>query len=88
MNYDRDKIEESILALLGVFEFDNGRVWKRYDFAVMDALHAKGLITDPRSRNESVFLTEDGIARAKALASRYFADSGPVRKHGRGAPSS
>ena len=24
MDYDRDKIEESVLALLGVFEFDQG----------------------------------------------------------------
>lgn len=73
MDYDRDKIEEAILALLGAFEFDNGRVWKRYDFAVMDALHAKGLITDPRGRSESVHLTEEGIARAKAMAIRHFA---------------
>ncbi len=88
MNYDSDKIEESILALLGVFEFDNGRVWRRYDFAVMDALYPKGLITDPRSRNESVYLTDDGIARAKALAIRYFGDSDSVKKHERGSPSS
>ena len=39
----------------------------------MDALHAKGLITNPRSRNESVHLTEQGITRAKALATKLFA---------------
>jgi hypothetical protein len=74
MSYDQDKIEETVLALLGAFEFDQGRVWKRYDFAVMDALHAKGLIDNPRNRNESVRLTDEGIARAKALARRYFGD--------------
>jgi hypothetical protein len=57
MEYDKAKIEEALLALLGVFEFENGRVWKRYDFATMDALHAKGLISEPRSRQESVDLT-------------------------------
>lgn len=78
MEHDEAKIEEAILALLGVFEFDNGRVWKRYDFAVMDALHAKGLITDPRSRHESVYLTDDGMVRAKALAAEYFGGGGPL----------
>ena len=47
MSYSEDKVEEIILALLGVFEFENGRVWKRYDFACMEALHAKGFICDP-----------------------------------------
>jgi len=75
MNYDEDKIEELILALLGVFEFENGRVWKRYDFAFMEALHAKGLITDPRGRSESVYLTEQGLARAKLLAAKHFGAS-------------
>ena len=76
MNYDKDKIEESVLALLGVFEFDNGRVWKRYDFDVMDTLHARGLIADPRGRSESVHLTAEGMARAKALARQHFGDGG------------
>ena len=29
MRYDMVKVEELVLALLGVFEFENGRVWKR-----------------------------------------------------------
>lgn len=70
--YDTPKIEDAVLALLGAFEFDNGRVWKRYDFDVMDALHAKGLITDPKGRAESVYLTEIGLQRAKELADRAF----------------
>lgn len=35
-SYDEKKVAEMVLALLGVFEFENGRVWKRIDFAVMD----------------------------------------------------
>jgi len=73
MEYDIEKIDEVILALLGAFEFDNGRVWKRLNFGAMDRLHANGLISDPRGRAESVYLTETGLQRAKALASRYFA---------------
>jgi hypothetical protein len=38
MEYDDKKISEMVLALLGVFEFEHGRVWKRIDFVVMDEL--------------------------------------------------
>lgn len=70
--YDDQKIEDAVLALLGVFEFNNGRTWKRYDFDVMQALAEKGLILDPRGRSESVYLTPEGLARAKALAQQCF----------------
>lgn len=73
MEYDKARIEEAVLALLGALEFENGRVWKRYDFGVMDALHARGLITNPHSHRESVYLTEDGLRLAKAMAYRHFA---------------
>jgi hypothetical protein len=73
MEYDKAKIEEAMLALLGVFEFENGRVWKRYDFEVMDALHARDLITNPHGHRESVYLTEYGLRLAKEMAARHFA---------------
>jgi hypothetical protein len=66
------KVEEVLLALLGVFEFENGRVWKRYDFATMDGLHEKGLITEPHGAHESVYLTQEGLRRAKELAAKHF----------------
>jgi predicted flap endonuclease-1-like 5' DNA nuclease len=72
MEYDMGKVEEAVLALLGVFEFGNGRAWKRYDFDTMDGLRAKGLVTEPRSKRESVELTDEGLRRAKELAARYF----------------
>ena len=70
--YDPDKIADATLALLGAFEFDNGRAWKGYDFDVMDRLHAEGMISDPHNRNQSVHLTPEGLARAKALADAWF----------------
>lgn len=72
VRYDPDKLEEAVLALLGVFEMGQGRVWKRYDFGVMEALHAKGLISDPHGRAESVYLSAEGLLRAKALAAKLF----------------
>jgi len=73
----RSKMQEAVLALLGAFEFENGRVWKRYDFAVMDALHAQGWITDPHGRAESVHLTPEGMRKAKALAAERFGKTLP-----------
>jgi len=72
MEYDETKLQEAVLALLGAFEFENGRVWKRYDFAVMDALHEQGCITDPHGQTESVCLTPEGLRKAKALAAEKF----------------
>ncbi|MBT9553837.1 MAG: hypothetical protein IV088_23585 [Hydrogenophaga sp.] len=66
------EIEEAVLALLGALEFDNGRAWKRFDFDVMQSLADQGLISDPKGRTESVRLTPEGMARAKALADRLF----------------
>ena len=78
MKYDTVKLEEAILALLGVFEFENGRVWKRYEFAVMEVLHEKGYISDPRGRTESIYLTESVMTLAKELAKQHFGRSSDV----------
>lgn len=72
MDYDELRIQDAVLALLGVFEFDAGRAWKRYDFAVMGVLHLQGMINDPRGRTESVQLTAEGLSKAKALAAEMF----------------
>lgn len=72
--YQQQKIEEAVLALLGAFQFDNGRVWKRYDFAVMESLCEQGYISDPRGKAESVLLTPEGLARAQQLARQLFRD--------------
>ncbi|MCX2865250.1 DUF6429 family protein [Paucibacter sp. PLA-PC-4] len=68
MEYAELKVREAVLALLGVFEFKGGRAWKPYDFEVMDAVHAQGLISDPHRREESVLLSDEGLAKAKTLA--------------------
>ena len=70
--YSDEKLDELVLALMGALEFENGRVWKRIEFAVMDRLHAQGYITNPAGRRESVCLTEEGLTKAKALAARYL----------------
>ncbi len=70
MNYSQPKIDQMVLALPGASEFADGGVWKRIDFAVMDRLHEKGYITNPRGKQEPVRLTEDGLALAKQPPAR------------------
>ncbi|WP_414705389.1 DUF6429 family protein, partial [Pseudomonas sp.] len=53
-------------------EFENGRVWKRIEFSVMDELFEKGYISDPKGKSESVYLTEEGFQLAKELAKKHF----------------
>lgn len=76
--YDPDKLADATLALLGAFEFDDGRAWKGYDFEVMARLHAEGMISNPHNRNASVHLTPEGLTRAKALADAWFGASSPA----------
>lgn len=42
------------------------RAWKGYDFEVLDGLKAAGFI-DYTYKAKSLYLTEEGIARAKAI---------------------
>lgn len=71
--FDESKIEELVLALLGAFEFDNGRVWKQIDFDVMSALHKKGYIFNPYNKAKSIQLTYEGLTKAKECAQKYLA---------------
>ena len=71
---ESETLEDVVLALLYAFSWKEKvtpdyfvlRSWKGYDFGVLDALEAKGYITDSH-RAKSVILTEDGIERASKL---------------------
>lgn len=73
MTCSASKIDEVVLALLGAFEFEKGRVRKRVDFAAMDRLHEDGYITDPHGKKESVRLAVRRLTLAKQLAARHLA---------------
>jgi len=42
MEYDKDKVDEMVLALLFLTIHDNGRAWKGHDWGAMNRLHKKG----------------------------------------------
>ena len=77
MDYDRDKVDDMVLALLCLTITDEdewgARTWKSQDWDAMDRLHAKGFISDPRSKAKSVVLTPEGLQRARQLFQRHFA---------------
>jgi hypothetical protein len=70
MDLDTDKIDDAVMALLALTLHDGYRAWKGFDWKVLDRLHEKDLIEDPRNRNKSVAFTEDG--RALELLERLF----------------
>jgi len=73
MDYDRDKVDEMVLALLWLTRAGDGRAWKGHDWDAMDRLHAKGYISDPKSKAKSVTLTDEGARLAQELFERFFA---------------
>jgi heme-degrading monooxygenase HmoA len=75
MEYDEDKIDDAVLALLFLTMWNDRtarRAWKGHDHAAMDRLHRKGYIGSPRSKARSVVLTEKGHARAEELFRQLF----------------
>ena len=76
MDYDEDKIDEVVLALLGFHAFEEdeygARAWKSYDWDIMDRLHTQGYISDPKDKAKSVVLTPEGLQRARELFEQYF----------------
>ena len=76
MEYDKDKVDEMVLALLYLTMFGEdqygARAWKSHDWDAMDRLHEKGYISDPKSKAKSVVMTEEGAKRAKELFEKHF----------------
>ena len=76
MEYDKDKVDEMVLALLHLTSSRaHGivRAWKGHDWDALDRLHQKGLISDPKSKSKSVVLSEDGARTAEELFNKFCA---------------
>jgi len=75
MDYDQDRVDDATLALLYLTMWDDRagtRAWKSHDWTVMDRLHQKGYIADPKGNAKSVAFTEEGKAKAEQLFLRLF----------------
>jgi hypothetical protein len=75
MKLDFDRVDEAVLALLHLVTFeDHGvtRAWKGHDWEALNRLHARGLISDPKSKAKSVVLTDAGKQKAREACERLF----------------
>jgi hypothetical protein len=72
MDFDTDRIDDAILALLRLGLHDYGRVWKTFDWDAMNRLHEKGLISNPVGKAKSVELTVAGAERSEQLFRELF----------------
>jgi uncharacterized protein DUF6429 len=72
MEYDKNKIDEAVLALLYLNADKNYNTWKSFDWQSMNRLHDNGLITNPISKAKSIYLTEEGFNKAKELFEKLF----------------
>jgi len=73
-DYDQDKVDEAVLALLYLTLHQPGpyQAWKGFDWEALDRLHHKGMIGDPKNKNKFVALTDEGVADAAAAFQRLF----------------
>jgi len=79
MDYDKDKVDDMVLALLWLTTFGKKqlgqivlRAWKGHDWEALNRLHEKGFIGDSVGKAKSVFVTEEGAKRSEELFRRFF----------------
>lgn len=72
MDLDHAKIDDAVLGLLYLGLHDDVRAWKGFDWNVMDRLHERGYISDPRSKAKSVVFSEEGLERSRQLLQQLF----------------
>ncbi len=75
MNYNQEKVDETVLALLYLtsFSVEHGfRAWKSLDWKTMERLFERGLVSDPKSKAKSVALSEEGRQLSRDLFEKHF----------------
>ena len=72
MEYDEEKVDQLVLAVLYLTLHDGMRAWKGVDFDALDRLYGKGLIDNPKNQSKSIVFTEEGLTRAHALVETHF----------------
>ena len=75
MEYDKDRVDEMVLALLYLTSSTDKygtKAWKGLNIEIMDRLHEKGYISDPNEKKPTVVLSEAGGKLSKELFYKYF----------------
>ena len=74
-DYNQDKVDDMVLALLFLTSFDEHgfvRAWKGHDWDALNRLHESGLISDPKNKYKSIVLSEEGARRSEELFWKFF----------------
>ena len=75
MEYDKDRVDVMILALLYLTSSHDQygtKAWKGLDWEAMDRLHQKGYISDPRGKSPTLVLSEAGAKLSQELFFKQF----------------
>ena len=72
MDIDQVHIDDTVLALLFLGRHDGMRTWKSFDWAAVERLHTKGLISDPVGKAKSVVFTDEGLRQSEASFRKLF----------------
>ena len=75
MSYDEQKVDDTVLALLQLTSFSEGggtRAWRGQDGEVLNRLHDKGFISDPRNKYKSVLFTKSRAEKSEKLFIELF----------------
>jgi len=76
MDIDAEKLEQAVLALLYLNSFHDKsggkRAWKALPWSAMDELHEKGYISNPATKNKSVWLSDEGARLSEELCEKLF----------------
>jgi hypothetical protein len=82
MDFDKDKVDDAVLALLYLTLHDDmgegqcARAWKGHNWDATNRLFEKGLNGDPQGKAKSVVLTPEGKARSKEMFFKLFGKTG------------
>ena len=69
---DWERVDEAALALMLLGLHQGWRSWKGFDWQVLNRLHEKGFIADPKNKAKSVVFTEEGIEESQRLFEMFF----------------
>ena len=75
MEYDQDKVEKMVLALLYLTTTHDkfgARAWKGFDRETLNRLHKKGWIEALNSKSPTLLVTEEGYRKSEQLFRKYF----------------
>ncbi|MEN6410875.1 MAG: DUF6429 family protein [Anaerolineaceae bacterium] len=75
MEYNQEKVDEMILALLYLTSSRDQygtRAWKGLNWEALDRLYKKGYISDPQSKSPTLVMSEEGANLSKELLFKYF----------------